>query len=513
MKLHNTLTKKVDDFTPLDPASVRVYSCGPTVYNHAHIGNLSAYIYSDILHRTLILIDHSVQRVMNLTDVDDKTIRDSRTKYPDLEPMEALIKFTRHYEGIFLREMCEVGNLVDEVQFERATDNIAEMQRLILKLLREGIAYLADDGIYFSISEYSKTRKYGQLSKIEVAKDREARINNDEYDKDTASDFALWKRLREGEPSWNFWINLREYPESIIHATQLGDWFREARNTNSATVNDSDFLTQKSQEGFTLLSGRPGWHIECSAMSVKNLGQPFDIHTGGVDHIFPHHENEIAQSTAGDQPEKMADFFVHNEFLLVDGRKMAKSDHNFYTLPDIVIKGFDPLDFRMLVLQSHYRNASNFTWENLTAAQNRRRNWRNAAELRWQTTDSDDDGQAEIINNLLDEATQALQNDLDTPAVLMLIDQAVDVLAKDPSNVDHFALNNLIKFIDDNLGLKLAETTPDITDEQKKLIAQRQTARAEKDFAKSDEIRDQLAKQGIEIKDSAVLGPIWSRRS
>ena len=245
-------------------------------------------------------------------------------------------------------------------------------------------------------------------------------------------------------------------------------------------------------------------------MSVKNLGQPFDIHTGGVDHIFPHHENEIAQSTAGDQPEKYANFFIHNEHLMVDGKKMSKSANNFYAVPDIVEKGFDALDFRMLVLQSHYRSTTNFSWENLTAARNRRKNWLSIAELRWQTPDSGDDGMAEIVNNLLDRATEALSWDIETPNALKFLDQIVDIFTGDIDNISHFALSNFINFVDDNLGLRLRDTTPDIAPEQYDLIMSRTAARAEKDWAKSDQIRDELLTNGIEIKDMPI-GQIWSR--
>ncbi len=467
MKLHNTLTKSVDNFTPLSEKTVRAYSCGPTVYNHAHIGNLSSYIYWDILHRALRLAGYDVQRVMNITDIEDKIIRDSRDKFPELSPMDRLTKFTRHYEKIFFDDMALLGNDNAAAKFVRATENIAEMQRIIKYLLKKKIAYIADDGIYFDIAAYRKNRVYGQLTKIEDSDETRARIQNDEYDKDSAADFALWKKEKDGEPAWDFEL--------------------EGEN----------------------LRGRPGWHIECSAMSVKNLGQPFDIHTGGVDNIFPHHENEIAQSTAGDQPELYSNFFVHNEHLLVDGAKMSKSKNNFYTLPDIVDKGFDPLDFRMLVLQSHYRNATNFTWESLEAAQNRRRNWRNVAELRWQTIDVNDDGQTEIVNNLLEQVKERLLDDLDTPNALATLDQAFDQFSYD--HTTHFALNNLIKFVDENLGLKLTKTTPDISDKEKNLIHSREIARAEKDFQKSDDIRDELLQSGIESKDSPN-GSLWARK-
>ena len=468
MKLLNTRTKRIDDLKPLDDSNiVRIYSCGPTVYNHAHIGNLSAYIFADMLRRTVQLAGYDTKHVMNFTDVDDKTIRDSAMNYPDLDPMQALTKLTRHYEHIFLDEMQEIGNDTKSLTFVRATESIDGMKTLIADLARQGIAYVADDGVYFSINKYRENRNYGQLSHIELADDTRSRINNDEYDKDSAQDFALWKTQKSGEPAWPF---------------QLGD---------------------------IDLTGRPGWHIECSVMSVGELGQPFDIHTGGIDLIFPHHENEIAQSTAGDQPELYADFFVHNEHLLVDGVKMAKSKQNFYTLIDIKEHGFDPLDFRILILQSHYRSASSFSWDNLTAAQNRRRNWRNKAELRWQIVDSNDDGQVEIVNNLLDQAKIALLDNLDTPNALRYIDEAFDQLSYD--NLSHFALDNLIRFIDDNLGLQIKDTTPDISDEQKSQIDDRFAAKSERNFELSDQIRDALSSQNIQLND---LGDrtIWNRQ-
>ena len=466
MKLYNTRAHSIEDFKPLCDNTVRMYSCGPTVYNHAHIGNLSSYIYADTLRRTLKAIGYQVKHVMNFTDVDDKTIRDSHMKYPDDEPMVALTKFTRHYEQVFLDEMTQVGNNVDDVTFVKATDNITDIQQLIRKLLEQGDAYVADDGIYFSISEYRKTRQYGQLSHIDFNATDRQRINNDEYDKDHAHDFALWKAQKEGEPAWDF------------------------------TLPDGSNMP-----------GRPGWHIECSVMSVKNLGQPFDIHTGGVDLIFPHHENEIAQSTAGNQPAEYANFFVHNEHLLVNGAKMSKSAHNFYTLPDLVERSFSPLDFRLLVLQSHYRSTTNFSWETLEAAKNRRRHWCNVAELRHQVSDNPSEEQIDKVSQLVEQAQDAMENDLDTPNALKYFDEAFDLFK--PEQTDLGALDMLLTAIDQLLGLKLIETTPDIAPEDYELIDERQQARHAKDWAKSDQLRDELAKRGIQIKDGPT--PIWSR--
>ena len=330
MKLYNTLTRETEEVKPLKGDEIRIYSCGPTVYDHIHIGNLASFIHADALRETLKAEGYKVRHVMNITDVDDKTIKRSREEYPDLEPKEALKKLTSKYEELFKKDMEEVGNDLSAIEFVRATDYIPRMQELIRKLHKGGFAYIADDGVYFSIEAYKKSGKtYGQLLEINSENTSKNRIANDEYDKESAHDFALWKKVRPHEPSWDFELGGKD------------------------------------------LAGRPGWHIECSVMSTDVLGQPFDIHTGGVDLIFPHHENEIAQSTAGKDEYLLAKLFFHNEHLLVDGKKMSKSLNNFYTLEDITKKGIDPLAFRLLVLQSTPRNQANFSWKILQAAQNR----------------------------------------------------------------------------------------------------------------------------------------------
>src|SRR3989344_6415054 len=346
MKLYNTLSRKVEEFRPIDAGKARIYSCGPTVYDHIHIGNLSAFIYADTLHRAMSAQGLNVRHVMNFTDVDDKTIRRSRERYKDLEPGKALKKLTSEYVEIFLQDMQAIGNDVDEIEFIKATDSIEAMRQLIKELYDDGYAYTTEDGVYFSIEKYRASGKtYGQLLKLSAESTSSARIDNDEYEKDNIHDFALWKVKKPGEPFWEFELNMQD------------------------------------------VSGRPGWHIECSAMSLAKLGPPFDIHTGGGDFIFPHHENEIAQSTAGNGAI-LANYFFHNEHLLVDGKKMSKSLNNFYTLEDIRKNGYDPLAFRLMVLQSHYRSQNNFTWENLNAAANRIKHWQAVADLRWQLDQS-----------------------------------------------------------------------------------------------------------------------------
>ncbi len=521
LRLFNTRTHTLEDFAPFDSETARIYSCGPTVYNFAHIGNLSSYIYADILRRAIELDGFATKHVMNLTDVDDKTIRDSRAEFPDDEPKIALKKLTTKYAKIFMDEMRAVGNSTEAITFDRATANIGEIEHLIRELLRKKVAYIADDGIYFSIAEYKKTRVYGQLSQVNFAENRRARVRNDEYDKDAAQDFALWKFAKPGEPKWNF--SLAEFRDDAF--------FRE---------NFSAEIAQNADEFFANFgAGRPGWHIECSVMSTKNLGQPFDIHTGGVDLIFPHHENEIAQSTAAGQPELLANFFVHSEHLLVDGKKMSKSAHNFYVLGDLEKRGFDPLDFRMLVLESHYRSATNFSWTNLAAAKSRRKKWRNVAELRWQIRDDRARENADFSQKLetektfhtgidahlatsyvgekLKNAKTSLLNDLDTPGTLAAIDKVCDFLLPEkrqqnwaPAQIRE-DLETLINFVDKNLGLELRATTPDISDEEKDLIREREAARTEKNWAKSDEIRDELLAQNIELRDTSD-GTIWSQK-
>lgn len=477
LKLYNTLTKAIDQLQPLEPGIVAIYSCGPTVYDNVHIGNLSSFIIADTLRRVVSANNLDVKHVMNFTDVDDKTIRRSRELYPELDAMTALKKLTIDCSDSFLRDMKAIGNDVEALHFIRAADDatIQGMRELIEELLHGGFAYIADDGVYFSIDAYKKSGKvYGQLVTLNESNTSAERIQNDEYDKDSAHDFALWKVRKPGEPAWAF------------------------------TLDGKD------------LTGRPGWHIECSVMSRQGLGQPFDIHTGGIDLAFPHHENEIAQSTAGRDNATYASLFVHNEHILVDGKKMSKSLNNFYTLADLTAQGIDPLAFRLLVLQSHYRKATNFSFENAQAAKNRLHHWRAIAALRHQTHDTlrDDDQKSTDEQTISLLATsqaivEALSNDLGTPEALTIIDDAFSRLdGKALSDIHQFGLIELLKTIDDTLGLQLLASTSDISDEAKRLILEREQARATKNWQASDELRDALLAQGIVVRDT-VSGTAW----
>lgn len=477
LQFHNTLTKKVDPFVALDPKQTTMYSCGPTVYDHVHIGNLSAFIAADTLRRVLTASGQTVKHVMNFTDVDDKTIRRSHELYPDMAPMAALKKLTTTYGDFFLDDMRAIGNDTDALTFIKAADEttIEGMRQLITELSKAGFAYTTDDGVYFSIDAYKKSGKtYGQLLEISASNTSEERIDNDEYDKESIHDFALWKIKKPGEPAWEFTLDGK------------------------------------------ILDGRPGWHIECSVMSHLGLGEPFDIHTGGIDLIFPHHENEIAQSTALTKNPTYATFFIHNEHILVDGKKMSKSLGNFFTLQNLIDQGVTPLAFRLLVLQSHYRHQTNFSIENAAAATNRLNKWRNIAALRHQTHDTlmDDDDKSTDERTVSLYATsqaiiEALADDLDTPAALAIIDEAFSRLSGSKlSDIHQHAFVQLLETIDETLGLQLLGSTHDISDDNKRLVLQRQQARDRQDWKMSDKLRDELAKNGIVIRDTPS-GSIW----
>jgi cysteinyl-tRNA synthetase len=466
MKLYNTLTRNIEDVQPLADNTIRIYSCGPTVYDHAHIGNLSAYVFADTLRRAIRLSGFDIQHVMNYTDIDDKTIRRSREQYPDMEPRQALHRLTNTYITIFNEDMQRLGNSIEEVTFVRATDTIEAMKDLITALHAGGFAYIADDGVYFSIEAYRKAGKtYGQLLELTAENTSSARIQNDEYDKESVHDFALWKRQKDDEPAWEYKLDGQD------------------------------------------LTGRPGWHIECSVMSRQELGQPFDIHTGGIDLIFPHHENEIAQSTALEDDPVMARIFAHNEHILVDGKKMSKSAKNFYTLKDILDKGYDPLAFRLKVLQAHYRSQVNFTWEGLEAAQNLLRNLRAWADLKHQkaATAADQASIATAYKEGLQKIMAAILDDINMPLAL----EALSGLANqgETKGIDPEKIQPLLNIFDRAFGLQLA-VRPDISHEQKDLIAEREVARQAKDWNRSDALRDALAGQDIGVRDTA-RGPIW----
>ncbi|PIU75596.1 cysteine--tRNA ligase [Candidatus Pacearchaeota archaeon CG06_land_8_20_14_3_00_35_12] len=442
LKLYNTLSRKKEVFEPIKDKQVNMYSCGPTIYDFAHIGNFRAYVTADLLKRFLNYSGFKVKQVMNLTDVDDKTIRRSQ------EEKISLKELTKKYEKAFIEDIQTLNIIMPEV-IPKATEHIKEMVALVKKLLEKGYAYRTGDGIYFSISRF---KNYGRLAGLNLKKLKQtARMRKDNYEKEEAKDFALWK-LWQPEDGAVYW------------QTEIG-------------------------------KGRPGWHIECSAMSMKYLGEHFDIHSGGVDLIFPHHQNEIAQSEAA-TGKKFVNFWVHNEWLFVDGKKMSKSLGNFYTLRDIIKKGFEPLALRYLFLTAHYRSQLNFTFENLESSQNAYERLKNiASELK-------DDKKTN--KEYLKEFEDAMNDDLDTPKALKVLWE----LVRDEKAEGKF---QTIKKIDDVLGLDLFKKEKiEVSNEIKKLVQEREKARGSKDWKLADKIREKIAKKGYCINDTSK-GPVLTK--
>ncbi len=481
LKLHNTLTKKIETFTPIDDKRITLYTCGPTVYDRLHVGNWTAYIFWDILIRTLIANGYNVERVMNITDVghlvsDEDEGEDKLEKGARREGKTAW-EIAEMYSEDFLQGMEKLGLIIPE-HIVRATDFIPQQLDLVRVLKDKGFTYQIDDGIYFDTAKFPTYAKFAGLDL--AAQKAGARVEFNP-EKRNPSDFALWKFTPTGEKRDMEW----ETP--------------------------TDLLDQSSHEDNpNRVMGFPGWHLECSAMAMSILGPTIDIHTGGIDHIPVHHTNEIAQSESA-SGQIFAHYWLHNNHLKVNGTKISKSLGNGYTLQDLAEKGFSPLDFRMFVLQGQYSNEGNFTFDNLQAAKNRLLHWRNIAALRHQTHETlQDDSEKSVSLLATSQAVlEALNDDLNTPVALKIIDEAFSRLETEPLDTIHrFGLEQLLTTIDELLGLQLMEITPDISDESKRLIMQRGRARDEKDWQESDRLRDILKDEGVVVRDT-VSGTIW----
>ncbi|TSC80898.1 MAG: cysteinyl-tRNA synthetase [Parcubacteria group bacterium Gr01-1014_29] len=447
LKLYNTFSRKKEVFKPLKKGFVGLYTCGPTVYNYVHIGNLRTYIFEDVLRRTLEAHGYTVQHIMNVTDVDDKTIAASKHAKKDLSV------FTKEYEKAFGDDSAKLNILAPTRPFVRATEHIPAMIMLIQKLLRKNYAYEKGGSVYFDISKFAPYGKLAHLDKKGLKAG--ARIDVDEYAKDAAQDFVLWKAAKAGEPSW---------------PAPFG-------------------------------SGRPGWHIECSAMATAYLKQPFDIHAGGVDLIFPHHENEIAQSEAA-YNKPFARYWLHGEHLLVDGEKMSKSLGNTYTLRDIEKKEFTPLSLRYLVLMAHYRTKLNFTWQSLKSAQQAYR------ELVEFTKELIAEKSAAPIKTAHSYASYekkffaALDDDLNTPKALAVLWQFIRAYHKAKTTYPNAAYALLLK-CDAVLGLEFAEVTLlKIPLAIQQLAEKREQFRTEKKWQEADALRAKIEKMGWQILDT-----------
>lgn len=467
MKLHNTLSGTVDTLQPLEHNTVKLYTCGLTVYSQPHVGNWLGYIYWDVLVRTLEHEGYSVQRTQNITDVghltsDDDNGEDKMEKGARSEGVTAW-DVAEKYITIADHEAYDVLALKRPTHLVRATDLIEQQIAFARELEQKGLTYMIDgEGLYF---DTSKLQDYGKLARLDIAgleAGKRVAVNG----KKLVTDFAIWKL-------------------SPTNAKRDMEW-------------DSPWGT-----------GFPGWHLECSVIARETLGDQIDIHTGGIDHIPVHHTNEIAQ-TEGVTGKQFSSIWLHNNHIKIDGRKISKSLGNSITLEDIRERGYDIAAFKLSALSKHYRTEGNFDWEILSSAQNRLNNWKRIAALRHQLHATLKNDQMMSVQASVGALHEALTNDLDTPAALAVIDKAFgDIERTDPVSVDAHGLLQLLETIRDTLGIDVLTSTPDISDDAKQAILARQRAREQKDWASSDRIRDELLASGIHIDDK-THGPVWS---
>lgn len=468
--LFNTLGRKLTRFAPLEPGVAKMYTCGPTVYNDVHIGNLRTFLFEDLLRRSLRYLGYRVEQVMNVTDVDDKTIQGAH------RAGVSLADYTAPFIASFLRDL-DTLHIERAEHFPRATEHIAEIIALIARLVDRGYAYPSDGSVFFSIA---RDADYGRLSGFDLAQVRRGeRVATDEYGKEDVRDFVLWKGVKPGEPAWD------------------SPWG----------------------------PGRPGWHVECSAMSMRYLGESFDLHCGGVDLIFPHHENEIAQSeSATDKP--FVSTWVHSEHLIVDGQKMSKSLGNQFTLQDLIDRGYSPRAIRYLILSVHYRQKINFTFDSLDAAAGA---LRRVDEMRFRLASAaekggPDPGLAAAAERLPREFAAALAEDLNAAAglaALFVFVKEVNVAVEERrlGDGDRERIFAALKDVDRVLDVLDPAAWPGEGDEGadadseeiERLIHQRDEARQCRDFKESDRLRDELSGRGVVLEDTPQ-GTRWKRR-
>lgn len=469
IRIYNTLSKKIEEFISAKAETVDIYSCGPTVYSFAHIGNFRTFLFNDLLRRYLKFCGFTVNHAMNITDVDDKTIAGAAAEGLSLQ------EYTSKYADIFFDDMRTL-NIEPVEHTPRATDCIEDMLDIIKRLDEKGLVYTKDGSVYFNIAAWPK---YGHLSNVDASGIKTGlRYDTDEYEKEDVRDFALWKAPKDGEPAWD---------------TPWGN-------------------------------GRPGWHIECSAMIRRIFGSAIDIHTGGVDLIFPHHENEIAQSEAAfDEP--FVRYWMHAEHLLVNGAKMSKSKGNFFTLRDLLSKGYSPRSIRYLLLSAHYRKQLNFTFDGLEQANQallRIDNFLSAVNdiCRKKTGGKASAAVEDRITGLFTGFVDAMDDDLNISGGLgalfeFLRDINTMIASEAVTAADGDSILAALKRIDSVLGVIFFKPEADTKDEDasriEALIAERAAAKLAKNFALADEIRDGLLQEGIVLEDSKD-GTRWKKR-
>lgn len=466
MKIYNTLTRSLVEMVPHDDKSVKLYTCGLTVYSQPHIGNWVAYVYWDILVRTLKDAGYKVLRVQNITDVghltsDEDSGEDKMEKGARAEQLTAW-DVAKKYIQIADHEAYDLLGLIRPDEMPRATEYIPQQIQFITELEEKGYTYeIPSDGIYF---DTSKLHDYGKLARLDIKGLRSgARV--EDIGKKNPTDFALWK---------------------------------------FSPVDQKRDMEWESPWG----KGFPGWHLECSVMARELLGDQIDLHTGGIDHIPVHHTNEIAQTEAV-TGYPFSKYWLHNNHLKVNGEKMSKSLGSIYTLQDIIEKGYELDAFKLTILSKHYRTEGNFTWEILKASQNRLDRWKAVADLRWQVRGGDE--REHDFDSVLVKVRQALRTDLNTPEALAIISSDfIDVMEQKgyvPSSWNESYLA-VLKDIGDLLGISLC-TTPDLTADQKELVRLREDARKAKKWDLSDKLRQDLRAAGIHIKDTTA-GQIWT---
>lgn len=467
LKLFNTLTKKKEEFKPIKKGIVNMYSCGPTVYGFAHIGNFRNFVFVDVLKRYLKYKGYKLKHVMNITDIDDKTIRDSATEGLSLKD------FTEKYTKAFFEDIKKL-NIEKADIFPKATEHVNDMISFTKKLVDKDYGYEKSGSVYFSIAKF---KDYGKLSKMDLSQVKVGvRVDADEYEKDHPGDFVLLKKSKSDEVK-----------RGISYDTEWGKC-------------------------------RPGWHLECSVMSMKYLGDTFDIHTGGIDLVFPHHENEIAQSEAY-SGKKFVDYWIHNEHLVVDGKKMSKSLGNFFTLRDLLDKGYDPKAIRYLLFSTYYRQKLNFTFEGLEAAKkavDRLNNFVKKIRI-FKTVLSGkyDSAIKKLIDKTKKEFIEKMDDNLNISEALGVIFDFVRKINEKMTSdgIDKKNATGIYDFmsnINSVLGVIDFETKEDISQDIQKLIDEREEARKNKDWEKADHIRDDLKKKGIGLIDTKE-GVRWKK--
>ncbi len=448
LKIYNTLTRKIEKFEALEKGKVKYYTCGPTVYNYPHIGNLTTYVRQDFLRRLLEYLGYDVKHVMNITDIDDKIIKGLK------KTNKSLKEFTDFYYNYFMEKLDEL-NIKKAHNIVRVTDVIDKIIELIKVLEEKGYAYETEDGVYFDISKF---KDYGKLSKIKFENLKHgARINQDEYDKEELGDFALWKKAT---------------PEEL----ELGVYWNSPWG-----------------------KGRPGWHIECSAIALNYLGETIDIHSGAIDLIFPHHENEIAQSEAATGKE-FCRYWVHMGHILINGEKMSKSLGNFVTFEDIKEKGIHPMVFRLWVLSGHYRSIINYTDETIKQME---KNLMNILLFLDRIKDKNNGSEVIDVEEFKKDVLKELCDDLNTPNAFAKIYEFIDeVKKKDIKNGKE--IYDVFIDLDKIFGLNLEKLLKEIKDIPEHILAKadlRKKFRMEKKFKEADEIREEIQKQGYIIED------------